>query len=171
MVVENKPIIKQCSICKKSKASSDFHKQKNGQYGLRSQCKICWKVNYSKNRESILAKNREWSQRNGHRHSVLKQSWKLSNPGKVLANDVKLKILRSKRSGAFIQWLTREQISDIEKIYEQSKKLQLETNIQYRVDHIIPLNGKDVCGLHVPWNLQPITHLENMRKGNRVVSP
>ena len=38
----------------------------------------------------------------------------------------------------------------------------------YQVDHIMPIKGRDRCGLHVPWNLQYLTPLENNRKGNRV---
>jgi hypothetical protein len=38
----------------------------------------------------------------------------------------------------------------------------------FEVDHVIPLNGKDVCGLHTPTNLQVLTKTQNRSKGNKV---
>lgn len=59
-------------------------------------------------------------------------------------------------------WLTTEQRQQIEDWYALGAALGME------VDHIVPLRGKAVCGLHVPWNLQLLTRSENAAKGNRM---
>jgi hypothetical protein len=55
----------------------------------------------------------------------------------------------------------------IRRVYAESRRLTLETGVRHSVDHIIPLCGRTVTGLHVAENLRIITLVENIRKSNR----
>lgn len=55
----------------------------------------------------------------------------------------------------------------IKAIYKACTQIKSITGISHEVDHIIPLQGKDVCGLHVAWNLQILTKVENRLKSNK----
>lgn len=68
----------------------------------------------------------------------------------------------AQKAGATPQWLTDEQQAAIIAIYQDAAS----RDTPHHVDHIIPLNHPDVCGLHVPWNLQVLTAEENLRKSN-----
>lgn len=56
---------------------------------------------------------------------------------------------------------------EIEEIYQTAKRISLNTGIKHEVDHIIPLQGELVSGLHVPENLQIIPKRENRKKRNK----
>jgi hypothetical protein len=60
-------------------------------------------------------------------------------------------------------------LKQIQEIYAKAAKLTKETGLRHHVDHIIPLRGKNVCGLHVPCNLQVLTAVENLRKSNNLM--
>jgi len=95
------------------------------------------------------------------------KNWCKRNPDKASHNCSKYRTKKLLRSPS---WLTKEQLRQISYFYMTSVMLTRITGIRHHVDHIIPLQGKNVSGLHVPWNLQVITADENMRKHNKLVS-
>lgn len=58
----------------------------------------------------------------------------------------------------------------IKAVYDEAKRLTIETGTLYHVDHIIPIHGRYVSGLHVPDNLRAIPAIENVLKHNFVRS-
>lgn len=75
---------------------------------------------------------------------------------------------RKKVIDATPAWLTAEHRKQISAIYFLSVQKTEETGVKHEVDHIVPISGKLVCGLHVPWNLRVIPRLENIRKSNKL---
>jgi len=68
---------------------------------------------------------------------------------------------RAQKVKATPKWLTEQHWNDIKVIYDTCPS-------GYHVDHIIPLQGENVSGLHVAWNLQHLPAKENIAKSNKV---
>jgi hypothetical protein len=64
-------------------------------------------------------------------------------------------------------WLNQTHYAEIEGAYLFAKVMEQITGQKHHVDHIEPLQGEDVSGLHVPWNLRVIPARDNFAKGNR----
>jgi hypothetical protein len=108
--------------------------------------KIFSHFHYIKNSEKIRKKHKEW--------------W-ASNPDRANSHSTNR---RARKKQAMPSWLTPDHISQINEIYAEAKRLSVKNGIAYHVDHIVPLSGKIVCGLHVPWNLRAIPGAENLRR-------
>lgn len=74
-----------------------------------------------------------------------------------------------KRNAAPV-WLSEDQKGIIEHIYNCAKALTKVSGIKMAVDHIVPLKGKTVCGLHVPWNLRVIDVVSNSKKHSNLTN-
>ncbi len=72
---------------------------------------------------------------------------------------------RSAKLRAIPQWADAKAINSV---YELSRQLTKTTGEAHHVDHIIPLVGVSVCGLHVEYNLQILTSFANLSKGNKL---
>lgn len=118
---------------------------------------------YQENKQRLNSRSRENHRVNKERYLEKSRQWKRENKGTVnfhCANRHAAKLLRTPA------WLTKEDHIAILEKYELSQSITSTTGIKHHVDHIIPLQGKLVSGLHVPTNLQVITASENLRKNN-----
>lgn len=90
-------------------------------------------------------------------YGAVVSEWRKKNPGKYTAQSAKR---RSAKLRATPAWADMNAITSI---YQRAASLNM------TVDHIVPLQGRNVCGLHVEYNLQLLTKLENSRKNNRFI--
>lgn len=131
----------------------------------RKKCRL--KVNASnrryraENAEKINARCREIRRRDPARFSAITGAYKKRNPDKHCAQQARRRAALRDRMPS---WADNNAISSI---YEEAARISAETGIQHDVDHIVPLLGKRVSGLHVEYNLQILPYRENRRKGNK----
>ena len=118
-------------------------------------------------RKDNLDKLKEYKKKyikfNPHKLKEQQKKYRRANPDKMNAKWAKR---NAKKIQATPPWLTKEHLSAIRMYYTESKALEKVTGIKHHVDHIVPLQGKNVCGLHVPWNLNVLTATENTAKNN-----
>lgn len=136
-----------------------------------------YNVNYwKKNKDKLSKKNKEWRKVNKEKYIAAQKNYYIKNKEifyqnnrkKWLSNpEIVLEACRrrtAKKLNAVPKWANMKLINEF---YLIAKKLTEKTGIQHQVDHIVPLQSKLVCGLHVEHNLQVITQSENSSKGNR----
>jgi len=129
-------------LSKKRHASSDVAAARAIRYKVDGRA-LKWQQRHrqsGKKRKTVAA----WCKRNRHKTAAW---WALYDAQKAKAIPL---------------WLTKTQKAEIIAIYYAARQAGM------TVDHIVPLRGQSVCGLHVPWNLQILPRQENSRKGNRM---
>ena len=122
------------------------------------------KIYRVENRERIAIGMISWRQRNADHVKAYGKKYRKENKHLVNFLCQKRKIDLINRTP---KWLNEEDLWMIEQAYDLAIKRSAATGIQWHVDHIIPLRGKCVSGLHVPTNLQVIPWYENQRKTNK----
>jgi 5-methylcytosine-specific restriction endonuclease McrA len=90
-------------------------------------------------------------------------AWQRENPGRANAKARRYQLLKKRACPVWAEGV------QIEGAYIEAARLTRETGIPHEVDHIVPLSGGGICGLHVPWNLRAIPAAVNRRKSNKVI--
>jgi 5-methylcytosine-specific restriction endonuclease McrA len=116
---------------------------------------------FLKHKDERLQKLADWRRNNPDKVRESREKWAKANAGLLKRYSADY---RAQLADASPYWTDWDAISGI---YEECAKRTTITEIEHVVDHIVPLNGKDVCGLHVWWNLRVITETLNCRKSNR----
>lgn len=124
---------------------------------------------YRENKESIDKSKKLWAIKNKEKTAIQRRERYASHPGKRASN-AEYKALKSGNIK-----LSKDQKSEVRDIYGMCQELTLcslgaGSIDQYQVDHIFPLRGNGITGLHAPWNLQLLTAAENMLKSNTIPS-
>jgi len=160
-----------------------FYKSPKMKDGHSNVCKSCEKVRqsqrYLENRDEVIARTKAYGKANRHvsrkasknYYSKNKEAeiqrkldWSKQNPEKAAAYTANY---RANKRRATPVWLTEDHREEILRFYEHSKECRMLTGDEYHVDHIVPLAGENVCGLHVPWNLQVLPSDINIAKSNK----
>ena len=118
---------------------------------------------YEANREDVIARALARPEEAKQRY---RRNYKKNDPDRFREL---MGLRQRRRKQATPKWLTAEHKMEIRLKYRLAVALSRATGIKYVVDHIIPMFGKTVCGLHVPWNLDVITNTENCRKSNKLL--
>lgn len=163
--------IKKCVKCSEDKEFLSFYKDKRASDGLFSSCKDCTlarqkgykpktkrkripdPIYYAKYREV----NRETVNANSKRYRVRNKEYYAYKAAER----------RASKLNATPCWLSTHHQQEIKDMYWLARDLSRVSEDIYEVDHIVPLKGKYVCGLHVPWNLQVLPQDLNRRKSNK----
>lgn len=177
-------MLKVCKSCERKLQLSEFTPHKRYSLGVLPHCKSCMNARrpsragdrkaieysrkyYKENRDAILSKASQkeytWHKDNRESHNKKNRVWYKNNAD---YNREKAAKRRASKLSATPKWLTDGQKAHIKRVYKLATLMEEITGENYHVDHIIPLQGKNICGLHIPDNLQVLKADLNLSKSN-----
>jgi 5-methylcytosine-specific restriction endonuclease McrA len=135
---------------------------------------------YLRNREAYLAKATQWAKDNREKRDANYKAWAAknkdavrkatkrfyaANPDKGAAKTAQYRAAKANRVPSWFGELDELVLSEAAHLAQLRQKT---TTVKWHVDHIIPLRGALVSGLHAWNNIQLLPALVNMSKGNRI---
>lgn len=125
-------------------------------------CTVC--ETEKNNREDRKQYMSSYANKNRDKIRKIASNWQKNNKGKVNANTAIRHAAKMQRTPS---WLSKHDKLHIKCLYQVAAMRSRESGQEWHVDHVYPLQGETVCGLHVPSNLQVIPAVDNLKKNNR----
>jgi len=170
-------ISKTCDRCLSEKMLTEFYKSSKRKDGYLPYCKTCEKsrVNsyYESNKKQLYETRKKYREENKIKSSDWSKKHYSLNKEKIRQTQ---KAYYEKNKAVFSQkcalryarktqqtpaWLNKGHVAEMEGFYTFCQIFK-----GFEVDHIVPIKGKTVSGLHAPWNLQILTEEQNRAKSN-----
>lgn len=168
--------MKLCNRCQEHKPSTDFYAKPQAKDGLFWWCKPCHRERMRSAYRALAAdpayRKKEslrvsaHNAQNADKRALRDKVYVANNRHKVNAKLRKRYASKMQRTPA---WLSEDDLWLMEQAYELADIRTKLFGFVWHVDHVIPLQGTLVSGLHVPHNLQVVPALENRRKSNRFI--
>jgi len=133
-------------------------------YTGKGTCCKCMKLSFELKKESKLQQMRYNYALKKTEYSERMVEWRNLNKHKQATYSSHKRAALLERTPKWLSSLDKEKI---EEYYYTANMLGMHTGDYYHVDHIVPLRGKNVSGLNVPWNLQILEKHQNLQKGNQ----
>lgn len=165
---------KKCKDCLEVKPIKEFYLKRSTSDGRSTWCKVCHgvrtKTRFKERRadpkfvEAESARIKAWRVANPLKYTEASKRYRVNNPD-VVANAVAA--YRSGKANRTPTWLSEDDEWMLQEVYALAVLRTKLLGFSWEVDHIIPLHGRTVSGLHTPFNLQVIPMLDNRVKSNR----
>jgi len=184
-------VAKTCTLCGQRKPLFEFLRSSRNKSGYAARCKVCHRTKYAqpdrvytdeqraRKREYLKVyvaeragtaewqerrrlANEKWQASTDYDKAEKNRQWKQRNPARVLEQT---RYRQAKQVNATPPWADRNAIREIYDFAEEFRAAGFDVH----VDHIVPLNGKTVSGLHIPANLRVCLAAINQSKGNKVI--
>ena len=176
--------VKKCTKCGVDKGLGEFNKRNSANNKLRPDCRECqskYRKQYQmQNKDRLKKCNLEYRLKNkrktklrmaayykntSEKQKAASKEYYYKNKKKVAKRMVSTSARR--RAAKIKRTPSWSDLEHIGQFYEARQAISEATGVEYHVDHMIPLQGEMVSGLHVPANLQIIRAEANLSKGNR----